>query len=406
MTTASDAEVPPAARFTGQPDPALELSLVRGDALFRLQRRIGLIPPDGLGLVRRAVFWSLVAWLPVALWAAYAGRAVPGEAAEPLLAHFGVHARFLVAVPLLVLAEGPAHALAAWLLPYFVQSGVVPRGEVAKFRAAIAATARLRDATLPWVAIVGAVVAFATLSETVQHSHEIDWAVEGDGAGRWGFGAFWYLYVGRFVFLTLALAWLWRLVLVFVLLRRIARLDLSIVPTHPDRAGGLGFLERVPPVFAPFALAIGVVLASRWAHDAVYHGLVLQSIRVEMAAFVVLAVVLFLLPLAAFGGLLRRARKQALLDYGALVGRHGRLVRERWIEGRALADDAVLNAPELGPVADTVAAYAAVKAMRTVPIGKAAIVPVAAAAVAPMVTVLALQVPVGELLLKIVKALV
>lgn len=388
-----------------QPDPAFELSLVRGDLLFRVQRRIGLIPRGGLGLGRRAVFWSLVAWLPIALWAGYAGRALPGETAEPLLAHFGIHARFLVAVPLLILAEGPAHALASWLLPYFVQSGVVPQGELAKFRAVIAATAKLRDATLPWIVMVGVVVAFATTSEIVHHSHEIDWA-EGDGAGRWGFGALWYLYVGRFIFLTLVLGWLWRLVLVFLLLWRIGRLDLSIVPTHPDRTGGLGFLQRLPMIFAPVALAIGVVLASQWAHDAVYHGLVLQSTRVEMVAFVVLVLVVFLLPLAAFAGPLKRAKKQALLDYGALVGRHGRLVGERWIEGKTLADDALLNAPELGPVVDIAAAYDAVKAMRTLPIGKSAIVPIAAAAAAPMLAVLAIQVPVGELLLKLLKALV
>jgi hypothetical protein len=391
--------VPPA-------DAALELSLVRGDVLFGLQQRLGLIPPDGLGLARRAVFWSLVAWLPIVLWAFYAGRALPGVAGEPLLAHFGVHARFLVAVPLLILAEGPAHALTVRLIPYFVESGVVPQGELGRFRAAIAATMKLRDATLPWFAIAGIVVAFVTTSEIVHHAHEVDWAVEGAASGRPGFGALWYLYVGRSIFFALVLAWLWRLALLFVLLWRIARLDLAIVPTHPDRAGGLGFLERLPPLFAPVALALGVVLAARWAHDAVYHGLVLQSLRVEMIAFVVAMLVLFFLPLAAFAGPLKRAKRQALLDYGALVGRHGRLVRERWIEGKALEDDAVLNAPELGPVADTAAAYDAVKAMRTVPIGKAAIVPVAAAALAPMVAVLAIQMPIRELLLKLLKALV
>jgi hypothetical protein len=153
-------------------------------------------------------------------------------------------------------------------------------------------------------------------------------------------------------------------------------------------------------------VAIGVVLAARWAHDAVYHGLALQSLRIEMAVFVVAAVVLFLLPLVAFAGPLKRAKRQALLDYGALVGRHGRLVRERWIEGRAIDDDALLNAPELGPVADTEAAYDAVKAMRTVPFGKATIIPVAAAAAAPMLAVMAIQVPIADLLLKLLKALV
>lgn len=386
-------------------EQAPELSLVRGDALFRLQRRLGLIPADGLGLVRRAVFWSLLAWLPIVLWAAYAGRALPGVPGEPLLAHFGVHARFLLAVPLLILAEGPAHALSARLLTYFVQSGVVPPAEMGRFRAAIAATAKLRDATAPWVVMIGLVVVFTTTSEIVQHSHEIDWTDGGTGAGQWGFGAVWFLYVGRLIYLTLVLAWLWRAVLLTVLLWRIARLDLSLVPTHPDRAGGLGFLERVPAIFAPVALAIGCVVAARWAHEAVYHGLVLQSLKVEMIAFVVVALVVFLLPLAAFAGPLKRARRQALLDYGALVGRHGRLVRERWIEGKPVPDDAVLSAPELGPVADTIAAYDAVKAMRTVPVGKTGIIPLAAAAAVPMLAVLAIQMPVKDLALTLIKAL-
>jgi hypothetical protein len=384
-------------------DTAFELSLVRGDLLFRLQRRVGLVPPDGLGLVRRAVFWALLAWLPIVLWALYVGRAMPGVPGEPLLAHFGVHARFLVAVPLLILAEGPVHALTTRLLSHFVHSGVVPPATVGQFRAAIAATARLRDATLPWAVMIGVVVAFATTSEVVHRSHEIEW--EGAAGGRPGFGALWYLYVARSVYLTLVLAWLWRLVLLVVLFWRIGRLDLALVPTHPDRAGGLGFLERVPPLFAPVPLAIGCVLASRWAHDAVYHGLALPSLKVQMITFVVVSVVLFVLPLAAFAGPLKRAKKQALLDYGALVGRHGRLVHERWIQGKSVGDDALLAAPELGPVADTAAVYDAVKAMRALPVGKAAVIPLAVAAVAPMIAVLALQVPVKDLVLSMIKAL-
>jgi hypothetical protein len=384
-------------------DTAFELSIVRGDLPFRLQRRVGLVPPAGLGLVRRAVFWSLLAWLPIVLWALYVGRAMPGVPGEPLLAHFGVHARFLVAVPLLILAEGPVHALTTRLLAHFVHSGVVPPATVGQFRAAIAATVRLRDATLPWVAMLGVVVAFASTSEVVHHSHEIEW--EGAAGGRPGFGALWYLYVARSIYLTLVLAWLWRLVLLAVLFWRIGRIDLALVPTHPDRAGGLGFLERVPPLFAPVPLAIGCVLASRWAHDAVYHGLALPSLKVQMIAFVVVSVVLFVLPIAAFMRPLRRAKKQALLDYGALVGRHGRLVHDRWIEGKNVGDDALLAAPELGPVADTAAVYDAVKAMRTLPVGKAAVIPLAVAAVAPMIAVLALQVPVKDLVLTMIKAL-
>ena len=50
-----------------------------------------------------------------------------------------------------------------------------------------------------------------------------------------GFGGLWFLYVGRSIYLALVLVWLWRIVVVSVLMWRVARLELSLVPTHPDR---------------------------------------------------------------------------------------------------------------------------------------------------------------------------
>src|SRR4029077_14890740 len=88
-------------------DPDLALSLVRDDLPFRLLRQVGLIPAKGLGIARRAAFFTLLAFLPLAAWALWAGRAVPGSpgaAGEPLLEHFGVLVRCLIAIPVLVLA--------------------------------------------------------------------------------------------------------------------------------------------------------------------------------------------------------------------------------------------------------------------------------------------------------------
>jgi len=392
---------------TASGNEAFRLSLVRGDLLFRLQRRIGLIPADGLGIGRRAIFWSLVAWLPLAVWAWYQGRVALPPADESLLAHYGVHVRFLFAVPLLIVAEALAHGVTTRLLPYFVTSGVVPTEIVPRFEKALADTARLRNSTLPWIAIFAIVIAVMSVPTVTSDVHELNWAVEGEGsARRLGFGAWWLLYVSRAIFLTLILSWLWRVVLLFTLLRRIAKLPLSLVPTHPDRAGGLGFLARLPTAFAPVVLAIGSVLAAGWAHGVVYHEVPVQGLKWEMVAFIVVVLAVFLSPVVVFAGTLARAKKQALLDYGALIGEHGRLVRQRWIEGRPVNDDAVLGAPELGPVADTAAIYEAVEKMRTVPLSKVSVLPIALAAVVPMLAVVALKVPIAQIVKALLGALI
>ncbi len=383
------------------------VSLVRGDLLFRLHRRFGLVPAEGLGLARRALFWALVAWAPIAAWAFYMGRAGPPLASEPLLAHFGVQARCLIAIPLLILAEGQTHAVTMRVLPHFIRSGLVPESEVPAFRAALNRLTKMRDSILPWVLIVGVVLALNTVAQEVQRSHEVLWGgAAADDTSRLGFGPIWYLYVARPIHLALLAAWLWRIVLMTVLFRNLAKLNLALVPTHPDKAGGLGFLSSVPKIFAPVVLALGTVMAARWAHDVLYHDVHVKDLRLQMGAFVVTSVLLFSLPLFAFIPLMAKTKRLALLDYGALVGRHGRLVKDRWIGGQAVEDDGLLSAPELGPVADMGTAYTAVAAMQVLLIGKESLVPLMVAAAIPLIAVLAIEVPIAEILKALAKAVI
>ena len=223
--------------------------------------------------------------------------------------------------------------------------------------------------------------------------------------GRLGFGGWWLVYVSRPIFGALLAAWLWRLALTFLLLKRIAGLDLSIVPTHPDGAGGLGFVKDMPKAFSLLAFATSAVVSSRLAHDVVYHGVTVQSLKGVLAVFVVLVIALCVAPLLALAPPLARAKRRGLLEYGALVGEHGRLVRRRWILHEAPADDALLQAPEIGPVADTQTMYNAVRNMRPVPFGKSTLIGIAVPTLVPILVLLSTQVPIKEVLKKIVGAL-
>lgn len=388
-------------------DESLELSLIRDDLPFRLQRRVGLIPERGLGAGRRAVFFALLTWLPIVVWAAFTDRILPGTVDEPLLRHFGVHVRFLLAVPLLILGEGMMHRMSTEVIPYFLTSGLVRPNRKQDFVNLIGDMTRLRNRTLPWVAIAALIFAVTVLEPASPGSdlgHEINWALDG-GPDHLGFGGWWFMYVSRPLFTALLAAWFWRLILVFLVLKRIARLDLAIVPTHPDGAGGLGFLERLPKAFSLLAFAVSAVLSSRLAHMVVYHGVGVQSLKAVFAVFLIILVGICLAPLLTFVGPLAAAKRQALLDYGILVGEHGRLVRRRWILGETEVDDPVLQAPELGPVADTLTLYEAVKKMRVVPIGKSSLLAIVLPALIPILAVFSIQVPIKDLLAKIVGSL-
>ena len=321
-----------------------------------------------------------------------------------MLHHFGVPVRCLLAIPLFILAEASLHHAAQRIFGQFRSSGVVSPEVRDRFDAAIAGVRRLRDASLPWVFVFGAAIAWSVVDHPAVRDDALSWAVGADGS--LGFGGLWFSYVVRPIFLALLLGWLWRMLLVAWWFWKVGRLGLALVPTHPDRTGGIAFVEKVPGAFALVTFAMSAVITSRWAHEIEFHDATLQAFKLPGALFVVLWTLLALLPLLALAPALIAARARAIPAYAALVGEQGRLVHRRWIQRETVPDTPLLDAPEIGPVADANAMYDAVKKMRGVPIGKGAIMKVLLPIALPIIVVAALQIPLKELLLKLARALV
>jgi hypothetical protein len=354
------------------------------------------------------VVFALVTWVPLVIWAMLWRRAFPGELAEPLLQHIGIHARCLVAIPLLIISEAAADRYPRELFPYFLTSGLVHDDAKPKFHGILRSAEKMRDSWMAWGSLLG-VTLFMTLAGSYEsaHLHDVAWAqVESGGKVSLGFGGWWYLVVVRFMFTFLLLVWAWRLLVCSALLWRISRLDLQLVPTHPDGAGGLGFLQDIPIIFSLVVFAMSVVMASRWEHDVLYHGAQSTSFNILLTVFVAMMFVLFLSPLTFFSRGLRRLKQHSLLDYGALVGQHGRLVQRRWIFGNDIKNTALLQAPELGPVSDTVAMYKVVEDIRIILIGKRSLLAIGLPALLPMLPLWAIDIPLKELVMKLLEALI
>ena len=384
-------------------DGAPTFSPIENEPPLRWQRALHLAPRKGLGVARRAVIFTMLAWLPLAIWAALMHRLWEGPPGEALLQHFGVHVRCLIAIPLLVVAEATLHNGLSKLIPQFLLSGIVAPSARHRFERILHDVSRLRDTTLPWILVLGIALAWTLGDAPDPQADEMSWALGTDG--RLGFGGFWLAYVARPIFVALLLGWLWRLALVIVLFARIGRLDLSLVPTHGDRVGGLGFTQPLPSAFALVTFALAAVLASRWAHEVLYHDITVASLTVPAAVFVIGWTLLLLLPLLALAPALIAVKRRALPAYSALVSQHGRLVDQRWIQREPVSDSALLEAPEIGPVADAGAMYQAVAAMRTSPVGRRSLIPILVPIAVPMLVVVALQVPLKDVLVKLLKTI-
>jgi hypothetical protein len=377
--------------------------LLRDDAFFRMQKRVGLVPRNGKdGVVRRTLFFCLLAWLPLAIWAFVGNRVFDNATGEPLLHHYSIHVRFLIALPALILGERLARSTTKRMLPRFEQMGLVAEDRRSDFHDLINGMVRLRDSTLPWVAVAGVILAGILTPETSRQLEELNWAQDGSGLG---FGGWWFLLVSRPIYQLFFFAWVWRLVLMFVLFRRIVRFGLDLLPQHPDRLGGLGFFCGTPRAFSPLAFAASCQMSARWAHDIAWHGAHVSQLELQVGIFVALILVVCLFPLTVFLPLLKRTKRKGLSQYGGLVARYDRLVGRIWIRGETVVERELLEASELGPSCDIHMLYDSVRNMRIIPMNKNSLLPLLIPLALPLLAASTIEIPLMELVGKVFKTL-
>ena len=263
-----------------------DFSLVLGGPLYQLFRRAHLAG-DALELMRRRVLvLAGVAWVPLLLLSALTGRAL-GTIGIPFLQDIEAHVRFLVALPILIAAELVVHRRMRPAVTRFVERRIVGPEDMPKFHEAIDSTLRIRNSL---IAEVGLLVLVYTLGLWVWKSQVAlgtpSWYATPDAAGMHLTPAgFWYAFVSVPLFQFILLRWYFRFFLWFWFLWRVSRLDLRLIPIHPDKAAGLSFLGTSTIAFAPILFAQGALLAGLIASQIFHAGQDLMAFRVEVVAF-------------------------------------------------------------------------------------------------------------------------
>ncbi len=287
---------------------ATEFSLVLGGPLFQLCRRAHL-SGDALELVyRRVLAISLFAWLPLLFFSALERHAIGGAIKIPFLHDIEANVRFLVALPVLIIAELVVHERISPLVRRFVERRIVVTEDLPAFDAAVHSALRGRDSI---ASELGPLVLVYTLGLLVWRSQvalaESTWYAMPEAKQlHLTLAGYWYVFVSIPVFQFILLRWYVRLAIWFRLLWQISRLHLHLVAAHPDRAGGIGFLGNGSYAFGPILFAQGGLLAGFIATRVLYEGRGLLSFKMEAVGFVGFFVLVILGPLVMFAPLLDR----------------------------------------------------------------------------------------------------
>ena len=386
-----------------RPGEPPDFSLVLGGPLFQLLRKAHLEGNHLELLYRRLFIITSIAWLPLFLLATVAPFA--GSAGRlSFLRDVEVHARLLVALPVLIAAELIVHLRLTPIVRRFVERRIVLPEDFPRFQSAVDSAMRLRNSIPAELGLLASVYIFGLWLWHGRVAIGIATWYAGAG-GRWSLtpAGIWYVFVSLPIAQFILLRWYMRFFIWFRFLWRVSRINLNLIPSHPDRCAGLGFLGKGSYAFGPILFAQGVMLAGVVASRVLYRGESLLSFKLQIAGFVAFFVVAILGPLVMFTPRMAAASRKGLADYGLLAQRYVEGFQQKWVVGEAAPSEELLGTADIQSLADLGNSYGLVRDMRVVPFGLEDISRLAAVAAAPFLPLLLTIWSPEELIMRIVK---
>lgn len=371
-------------------------------------RRLRLIKPAHRAQAfRRALMAVAAAWLPLAVLCAV--QSLASGHAELLHAFFtdvAVHARFLLAVPILILAEYIILPRLDLTAQHFLTSHIIDDADRARFDEAVASTRRLSIRVWPSAAMTIIVYALVIiLLFTVRQEMLPIWHFGATSSHR-SLAGWWHMLISLPLLLGLLLSWAWRVGVWTRFLHQVSHMGLHLVSSHPDKAGGLLFVAFSPRMFTPLALAIGIITAGTFANEVLHFGWNPTDHPATPIATAIVVVVIFLVPPLVFGRMLLLAWRRGVFEYGALASRLGTQFENKWLNPAHVVDTESLEKPDFSSTTDLYSVVANVYAMRPVLFDPRAALSLAVAALLPFAPIWLSVIPAKVIFSQLLKLVV
>ena len=374
-----------------------EFSLL-GGPLHRLGCRLGLVR-DGTNTIRLGLVLGGVAWAVLALLAFIEGIA-PRVFSLSVIAG---HVRLLLVVPLFFLCESWLDPRVTTFAGTLVRSGVVPSKALPALDREIARTIRRKDS---WFVEAMCLLAAVLMSVSASYLHLSGTTGVFDpsrGVAGTTMTGLWYFGVCLTLVRFLMFRWLWRLGLWSYFLWRLARLDLQLVPTHPDGAAGLGYLEVVHMHFTPLVLALSAIQSASLAEELSTGAVTFEAIYPVVALLIIVVAALFVGPLFIFTPRLWACKVKGLSEYMEFAERYVRGFDTKWLGTGAAPEEPLLGTADLQSLADLNNSLSVVRTMRWVPATPQLLVTLAAPVLVALLPLLLLKYPITELAQKFIE---
>lgn len=334
------------------------------------QKSLRLFRPIRRDARFRALIVILVGWVPLGSLIVLESLIRNNHTFTSFLADFGVHARSLLAAPLFLISEAICLPRLEKIANHFVDGGLVADRDRGRFDAAAASTGRLMNSTL--AEIIAVVLAYSLivllLHYLPQKIFPLWYSPSGQGYPFLSWAGWWYAFISLPLLVIILLGWIWRVVLWGRFLFLMSRLELRLIPAHPDLAGGLKFLGLSLFAFMPVGFTIGMIAAGSVANQVVHGKVSLAAFQKPVFGLLIIVLVFFVGPLLIFVTSLREQIERGTFQYGALAHAVGEEFERKWRSGQTVGPE-TLAAPDFSATTDLYSIAANADQMRSLPFG-------------------------------------
>lgn len=282
---------------------------------------------------------------------------------------------------------------------HFIDSGLVIEEDFQRFDAAIEEGLRWRDSTLAELILLALAYIGALTAQRVMAVHVSTWYALRTGSNislTWA--GWWFVLICVPLFQFISLRWFYRQFLWAQFLWRMSRLNLQLIPTHPDGAGGIAFTGEVQRFFGVILFAYSATVAGVLANDVMYDGISLQHFAPLIALYVIFAVAIVMAPLFVFTKSLVQTKLSGLYKYGTLATEYTSSFHKKWILAQPPRDEELLGTGDIQSLADLGNSFSFIEKMNGLPMGPRTPIHLALACLLPMAPLLLTVMPMKDVL--------
>jgi hypothetical protein len=212
------------------------------------------------------------------------------------------------------------------------------------------------------------------------------------------------VFVSLPLFRFLTFRWLVRLIVVWYrFLWLMSRLRLRLNALHPDRMGGLGFLNTSMFAFLPVLVAQTSLLSAQIAERIWHEGATLPQFQLEILTIVVFLMLLVLLPQTFFTMQLEQAWRTGAGEYGILGSQYVDAFRRKWLGGHPHTRESLIGTSDIQSLADLANGFEVIRDMNLVPITRDTVLRLGFVVVIPLLPLVLTMIPFKEVIDRAVK---